>query len=783
MLGAAAFAQRPSNPNPNPNANPNANQNQNANQNANQNPNQNPNANQNPNLERGTRNSEPEAFEFRGRVSATSSGDPLVHARIGVTADTADVDAAFTDDDGRFALVIRKPTDITVAITKAGYAARRVRVSRAEVMSGKGGEHRLDIGAAITGRIGEHAGTPAVGIAVTARRVDGPDLDAAPKQWSAESDDRGEYRIGGLPPGRYEITAAAAAGSPRLSVELKRGEEIGSVNIGLPPSKPSPSYDERREAVRQAMAFRARFGGRGRVEGHVIGDDGEALGGAVVRLRRLGSLVHEATAGPDGSFVILGVPSGPFRLQGTKDGYVTLEYGQQRATQTGRTLSVREKEPLRGVTLVLPRGAAIAGTVSDEHGEPIEGATVRALQVRYVAGRTVAYRVNGVRERKTDDRGQFRLFGLLPGRYIVAASVDAAVAGVERAASHGYAPSFYPGTAEIGDAWRVEVDVRRDVFGAHVVLTPAPAVRVSGFAFSADGLPLKGTVLLGASQRSRGIVLEPRTASVAPNGSFLLTNVPPGDYVIQALENPRGEKPPEFVSQPLTIAESDAPPITLTTAAGSTLGGEVIIDGYNPRDPATFLISAVPTSVDHAPLLGSGQTLDVSPYGGFSASGLFGPTRFVLEGAPRGWYLKSVRLGGANVTDEPFFFGLSGIWQLSAQLLISTNGANMSGKVVDDAQARVSEYTVVVFPTDRTKWFTHSRYLKFARPAQDDTFEVWGLPPAEYYVAAVESIDATAGAGEWQDPAVLEKLAEDAKRFKVAEGDALDLTLRLVRRN
>jgi hypothetical protein len=60
---------------------------------------------------------------------------------------------------------------------------------------------------------------------------------------------------------------------------------------------------------------------------------------------------------------------------------------------------------------------------------------------------------------------------------------------------------------------------------------------------------------------------------------------------------------------------------------------------------------------------------------------------------------------------------------------------------------------------------------------------VWGLPPAEYYVAAVESIDATAGAGEWHDPAVLEKLAEDAKRFKVVEGDALDLTLRLVRRN
>jgi len=166
-------------------------------------------------------------------------------------------------------------------------------------------------------------------------------------------------------------------------------------------------------------------------------------------------------------------------------------------------------------------------------------------------------------------------------------------------------------------------------------------------------------------------------------------------------------------------------------------------------------------------------------FGWVTGSALFGPLRFALHGAPSGWYLKSVRIGGGDVTDEPFLFPPRSVFHPHARFVIATNGARISGTIIDDADQTVSDYTVVVFPVDGSKRFAHSLFLTFARPSQDDSFEVAGLPPADYFVAAVETLDATAGAGEWQDPAVLDTLAREAKRVKLSEGELVDLTLRL----
>ncbi|MGH6692848.1 MAG: hypothetical protein ACREF4_19445, partial [Gammaproteobacteria bacterium] len=82
-------------------------------------------------------------FKVRGRIVAASSGQALPRARVGVIAEGADADAVLTDDEGRFAAVLRRPSGVTLAITKAGYAAKRVLVPREAVMSGTVGEHKL----------------------------------------------------------------------------------------------------------------------------------------------------------------------------------------------------------------------------------------------------------------------------------------------------------------------------------------------------------------------------------------------------------------------------------------------------------------------------------------------------------------------------------------------------------------------------------------------------------------------------------------------------------------
>jgi hypothetical protein len=128
----------------------------------------------------------------------------------------------------------------------------------------------------------------------------------------------------------------------------------------------------------------------------------------------------------------------------------------------------------------------------------------------------------------------------------------------------------------------------------------------------------------------------------------------------------------------------------------------------------------------------------------------------------------------------PYDFTYKGAWTADGRIVISPNGATIRGRVVDDQSAPVHEYTVIVYAADREKRFAHSRFTRFGRPSQDDEFEVSGLPPGDYRVAAVPSLDVTDRAGDWQNPVLLETLSARAHRVTVEEGAVVDLTLRSV---
>jgi hypothetical protein len=523
-------------------------------------------------------------------------------------------------------------------------------------------------------------------------------------------------------------------------------------------------------------AFEARYrGGTAVLQGRVLSDLGEPLAGARVRLRRHGVNLLSATADANGNYALRHIPEGRYTVQAINPGYVPLEYGQRRSTETGRTLHLRDDETVRGLEFVLPRGNVITGNVVDEHGEPVQGAVIRALQLRFVSDRMMAQRVPGVRERRSDDRGQYRLFGLLPGTYLVSASIDAAVSSAQRDKSHGYAPSYYPGTANASDAWPLHVDVERDVYGAHIVLAPSPAVRIAGTILDSRGNGLKGLVVLMTSRRSRGVVTEPRTVQVS--GSFALDNVPPGDYILQATSASHDTEPTEFVAQHIRVVDADVS-LSLKTTVGATLNGRIYVEGGTASSYPEFSLVPVPADTDRSPVAGRGARVLLEPDGRFTADGVHGPVRLVLSGGAPGWYLKAVRINGSDATDEPYDFMYRGSW-VSAEVLISPHGGTIRGRVIDERSGGVSEYTVVVFAADRLKWFAHSPYIKFARPSQDDSFEVTGLAPGDYRVAAVPSLDATFAGGEWQNPATLDKLSTEAQRVRVAEGSVLEMTLHM----
>ena len=116
---------------------------------------------------------------------------------------------------------------------------------------------------------------------------------------------------------------------------------------------------------------------------------------------------------------------------------------------------------------------------------------------------------------------------------------------------------------------------------------------------------------------------------------------------------------------------------------------------------------------------------------------------------------------------------------LGAQPSVS---AAISGHVTDATSAPVSNYTVVVFPTDRTKWSVTPRLLKLARPAEDGSFEVSSLPPGEYWVAATDPVDGADVSGDWLKTETLERLSFRATRVTLTERQRVMTVLRLIRR-
>ena len=108
--------------------------------------------------------------------------------------------------------------------------------------------------------------------------------------------------------------------------------------------------------------------------------------------------------------------------------------------------------------------------------------------------------------------------------------------------------------------------------------------------------------------------------------------------------------------------------------------------------------------------------------------------------------------------------------------------AAISGHVTDATSAPVSNYTVVVFPIDRTKWSITPRLLRLARPAEDGSFEVSSLPPGEYWVAATDQVDGADPSGDWLKPEALERLSFRATRVTLTEHQRVITVLRLIRR-
>ena len=177
-----------------------------------------------------------------------------------------------------------------------------------------------------------------------------------------------------------------------------------------------------------------------------------------------------------------------------------------------------------------PRRLAISGRVADENGNPLAGITV-AVVSRYRGGGSA-----GRIFPQTDDRGSFRLFDLPPGRHAVCASPGRPLPFEAEAPRRSvYVSTCFPYVTHAADAIQVTL-TDHDVEGLDIRLQRRAVYAVTGQILSADGHVAPPAVIEATRVDSAAPL--PRDGSIQPSGSFRLTNLLPGSYLVSAASLP-----------------------------------------------------------------------------------------------------------------------------------------------------------------------------------------------------------------------------------------------------
>lgn len=523
-----------------------------------------------------------------------------------------------------------------------------------------------------------------------------------------------------------------------------------------------------------------------RIVGRVTAaDTGKPIRGATIRMVSQQGRQAAATTDADGRFQFVALTAGTYTLEARAERYVPMDLGGRPnsglSAVARKPVIVRDGELFEKADFRLPRGGAIEGRLVDEFGDPAPGLMVQVSQVVFAGARRRLMPVgNQAAALLTDDRGHFRIHGLAPGTYYVSV-----LSGVfaEQAESGGFAPTYYPGTTRIADARPLLVGPGQEITNLTIPLTPARMSRITGRAVDDAGAPIPNAALTLSTADNEGLAeLFITRAAAESDGTFVLRNVPPGQFTLQGYGKPPAGGPQNlnagaFGWLRLNVAGEDQAGLIIKIAPGPSLRGRIVAEdpgaAFNPRD---VQVSALPVQFDSAPVGGGPPPYEVQPDGAFEVKNMSGVRLVRVSVRNPGWTLKRITRQGRDITDETIDFTKGEVGDV--EVVMTSRVTSVSGSVTDDKGQPVTDYTVIIFASDSAKWTDRSRFIAQARPSQSGQFTIRGLPPDDYYAVAVPGAIGT----EWQDPEFLKPLRQRATGLLLADGESRTLTLSLAER-
>ncbi len=462
-----------------------------------------------------------------------------------------------------------------------------------------------------------------------------------------------------------------------------------------------------------------------------------------------------------GRFVITGLPAGTYTLSATRAGFVPAFYGAKKPGKgPGVPIVIVDGQRLTGIDIKLLHGGVISGVVRAPNGQPAS-CDVQVLSVQTVNGQKrtqsvlsaalAAGDVTNLNGTATDDRGQYRIYGLPPGDYIVQARVTGAtearpvsaaeVQWAEQATSAGnggapaslppappnaqgvtYAPIFFPGVTDSAAATGVTLGPGETREGLDFAMQFVPTAKISGVLLDPAGQPQQGAqISLRSAQADAGdlaalisgLLGGSSSARTGPDGAFTLNGVTPGRYTLSARASapkpgaapqteqaaamaevmammPGGNGGTLWAAQDVVVDGRDQSGVTLALQEGKSVSGTIVYEGGTPpanRAQTRVMLANLPTG-------SSPNDVAASMFGGstlIASAGADGT--FSIKGVTPNKYRLSVLTSGMMV--NPLAPPVPGAWVLKSAML---NGRDISDVPLevsanDDVSGIVATFT------------------------------------------------------------------------------------------
>ncbi len=475
--------------------------------------------------------------------------------------------------------------------------------------------------------------------------------------------------------------------------------------------------------------------------------------------------------GPDGTFLFENVAEGTYRIYVRREGMVAGRPGPGLSPQLIR---VSAGTPVTGLRYSLTPQAVISGRVLDDEGEPVQGVQVMALRRAPPEARSEYAPLGGGVQ--TDDRGEYRLRNLPPGKYLVMATPmgQGTMQPVERQRT-ALVAAFHPDAASPQQAVGVSAGAGVETANVDIRLRRAPVRRVSGKVFLEDGKPAERFMVTTLDRHApMQLLMFSRMAMGSEPGSFVLEAVPQGSYTLTARlmdsQNPMAQR---VAMAQVEVGDKDIEGVEIRFLPPFTLRGQIRVEGPGAEGQkpqfGTFQITATPVS----PGMSFGQAA-VKEDGSFEMT-LHAPDRYRLmlyQGASPQLYLASIRTsgGGDAIREIDLTSG-------APESVIVTLRADAARIIAKRPQAEKPDelcqpYYAAVFPVSEQE-----RLLRrpTAQPVDDSGQAVlFPVAPGEYYVFGLCAADLMF----MSNPDLIESMSQQAEKIRVQPGEQKTITLK-----